>query len=139
MDEEWRVSLIKPIQLAGGKPLTADAVRDRLRSRAGEEVSVSVTAARAGTVFLYAEAADAAATAEGMAREVLAELGAVAEIRVERWDPSDKAWLPAGGDVAAEMPSGQEGGHRRRRLRAAGTVLTAILDRMGTSGDWGGG
>ena len=84
MDEEWRVSLIACGQLASGKRAFAHSVCDLLRSRAGEDVSVS--AGKTG-VFLYAATADAAAAAEGMAREVLAEQGLVAEIRLDRWDP----------------------------------------------------
>jgi hypothetical protein len=69
VDEEWRVSLTAFGQLASGKPVFADSVCDLLRGRAREDVSV--TAGKTG-VFLYAATADAAAAAEGMAREVLA-------------------------------------------------------------------
>ena len=112
-------------QLASGKkPVFADSVCDLLRSRAGEDVSVT---ARKRGVFLYAATADAAATAEGMAREVLAQQGLVAEIRLDRWDPSRRAWLPPGDAAAAELPSGQEHDPGRRRLRAAGAVVMGIL------------
>lgn len=76
---------------------------------------------------MYAATADAAATAEGVAREVLAQQGVVAEIRLDRWDPSRRAWLPPGDAAAAELPSGREHDRGRRRLRAAGTVVTAIF------------
>lgn len=131
VDEEWRVSLVACVQLAGRKPVSADEIRDLLRSRVGGEVSV--TAGKAG-VFLYAAAADAAATAEAAAREVLAELGMVAEIRAERWDPSGRAWLPAGDAAAADLPTGQERDRGRRRLRAAGAVIAAIFDGIGSGG-----
>ena len=124
MDEEWRVSLIAYGQLASGKPVFADSVCDLLRSRAGEDVSV--TAGKTG-VFLYAATADAAATAEGMAREVLAEQGLAADIRLDRWDPSREAWLPPGDAAATEVPSGQQQDSRHRRLRAAGEVVMGIL------------
>jgi hypothetical protein len=124
VDEEWRVSLIACGQLASGKPVFADSVCDLLRSRAGEDVSV--TAAKTG-VFLYAATADAAATAEAMAGEVLAQQGLVADIRLDRWDSSRQAWLSPGGAAAAELPSGQEHDPGRGRLRAAGTVVTAIF------------
>jgi hypothetical protein len=124
VDEEWRVSLIAGGQLASGKPVFADSVCDQLRGRAGEDVSV--TAGKTG-VFLYAATADAAATAEGMAREVLAQQGLVAEIRLDRWDPSRRAWLPPGDAAAAELPSGQEHDPGHRRLHAAGAVVTAII------------
>ena len=128
VDEEWRVSLIACGQLASGKPVFADSVRDLLRSRAGEDVSVT---ARKKRVFLYAATADAAATAEGMAREVLAQQGLAADIRLDRWDPSRQAWLPPSDAAAPELPSGQERDPGRRRLRAAGAVVSAIVDGLG--------
>ena len=124
MDEEWRVSLIACGPLAAGKPVFADSVCDLLRSRAGEDVSV--TAGKTG-VFLYAPTRDAAATAEGMAREVLAQQGLVADIRLDRWDPSRQAWLLANDAAAAELPSGEERDRGHRRLRAAGAVVMGIL------------
>jgi hypothetical protein len=130
VDEEWRVSLIACGQLASGKPVFADSVCDLLRSRAGEDVSV--TAGKTG-VFLYAATADAAATAEGMAREVLAEQGLAADIRVDRWDPSREAWLSPGDAAAAELPSAQEPDPGRGRLRAAGAVVMAIFDGLGSA------
>jgi hypothetical protein len=128
--EEWRVSLIACGQLAPGKPVFADSVCDLLRSRAGEDVSV--TAGKKG-VFLYAATADAAATAEAMARETLAQQSLAADIRLDRWDPSRQAWLPPGDAAAAELPSGQEHDPGRKRLRAAGAVVTAIFDGLGSA------
>jgi hypothetical protein len=126
VDEEWRVSLIASGQLASGKPVFADSVCDLLRSRAGE--GVSVTAGKAG-LFLYAETPDAAATAEAMAREVLAQQGLAADIRLDRWDPSSEAWLP--GDAAAtEVPSGRKRDSGHRRLRSAGAVVMGIIDGL---------
>ena len=74
------MSLIACGQLASGKPVSADSVCDLLRSHAGEDVSV--TAGKTG-VFLYAATADAAATAEAMAQEVLARQGLAADIRLQ--------------------------------------------------------
>jgi hypothetical protein len=130
VDEEWRVSLVDCVQLAGGTPASANTVRDLLRDRLGEEISVS--AGKTG-VFLYAATAEAAATAENAAREVLAEQGLVAVIRLERWEPSRRAWLVPGDAEAAELPSGQEPGPSHRRLRAVGEVITAIVDGIGRS------
>ena len=124
------MSLIASGQLACGKPVFADSVCDLLRSRAGEDVSVT---AGKTVVFLYAATADAAATAERMAREVLAEQGLVADIQLDQWDPSLEAWLPHGDAAAAELPSGQEHDPGRRRLRAAGAVVTAIFDGLGSA------
>jgi hypothetical protein len=78
---------------------------------------------------LYAATADAAATAEAVAREVLAQQGLAADIRLDRWDPASQAWLP--GDAAAtEVPSGQQRDSGHRRLRAAGGVVMGILDGL---------
>jgi len=122
------VSLIADGQLASAKPVFTDSVCDLLRSRVGEDVCV--TAGKTG-VFLYAATADAAATAENMAREALAQQGLVADIRLDRWDPSHQAWLPSGDAAAAELPSGQEHDRGHRRLRAAGAVVSAIVDGLG--------
>ena len=120
------MSLIACGQLASGKPVFADSVCDLLRSRAAE--GVSVTAGKTG-VFLYAATADAAATAEAMAREVLAQQGLAADIRLDRWDPSSEAWLP--GDAAAtEVPPGQQQDSGHRRLRSAGGVVMGIIDGL---------
>ncbi len=122
------MSLIPCGQLASGKkPAFTDSVCDLLRSRAGE--GVSVTARKRG-VFLYAATADAAATAEGMAREVLAQQGLAAEIRLDRWDPSRRAWLPPGDAAATELPSAQEHDPGRRRRRAAGAVVMGIIEGL---------
>jgi hypothetical protein len=125
VDEEWRVSLTTCSQPPGRKPVSADTLGGLLRSRVGEEVSV--TAGKAG-IFLYAATADAAATAAGMAREVLAHQGVAADIRVERWDPSGQAWLVPGDAAAAELPSGPERNPGRRRLRAAGALIAAVIE-----------
>lgn len=131
MDEEWRVSLVNFVRPAGGKPVSAGTVRDLLRSRGGAEVPV--TGGKSG-IFLYAATGDAAAAAEGIAREVLAQQGLTADIHVERWDPSRRAWLPPGDTPAGELPSEQERGHGRKYLHAAGTVLAALLDGIGNAG-----
>jgi hypothetical protein len=130
VDEEWRVSLIACGRLASRKPGFTDFVCDLLRSRAGE--NVSVTAGKTG-VFFYARTADAAATAEAMAREVLTQQGLVADIRLDRWDPSRQAWLPPSDAAAAELPPEQEHDPGHGRLRAAGAVVTAIFDGLGSA------
>lgn len=132
MDEEWRVNLIVHDPPTIRKPVSANAVRDLLRSRVGEEVSV--TAGKAG-VFLYAATADAAEAAERRAQEVLAEQGLVGDIRLERWDPSRQAWVdvrtePPGNAVDPELPSDNPG---RRRLRSVGAVVAGIIDAIGNA------
>lgn len=118
------------------KPASADAVRDLLRSRVGEEISVS--AGKAG-IFLYAATADAAGTAEHTAQAVLAEQRLAADIRLERWDPYRRAWgdvrtEPLGYAAAPELPSGHEHDPGRRRLRAVGGLIAAIIEAIG--GAW---
>ena len=130
MGEEWRVSLIAAGQLASGPPVFTGSVCDLLRSRAGEDVSVS--SGKTG-VFLYAATAEAAATAEGMAREVLAQEGLVADIRLDRWDQSRQDWQPASDPATAELTSEQEHDPRHRRLRAASAVVSAIFDGLGNA------
>jgi hypothetical protein len=129
--EEWRVSLVFRGQSARGKAASADAVRRLLRRRVGEEVSV--TAGKAG-IYLYAPTADAAAAADGVAREVLARRRLTADIRVERWDPARRAWLTPGDAAAAGLPSGQERSPGPRRLGLAGAVIAAILEGLGAGG-----
>jgi hypothetical protein len=133
VDEEWRVSLIVHDPLAIRKPVSANAVCDLLRSRVGEEISV--TAGKTG-IFLYAATEDAAGTAERRAQEVLAEQSLAADIRLERWDLSRQAWVdprtePLGDATAAELPSGHERNPGRRRLRSAGALIAAIIDAIG--------
>lgn len=130
MDEEWRVSLVDIVQMAGGK-VSARAVLDLLRNRSGADASV--TRGKSG-IFLYAATEDAAAAAEGIAREVLTQQGLVADIHVERWDPSHRAWLPPGDAPAAELRSAQERSPGRKHLHAAGTVIAAIIDGIGNAG-----
>ena len=84
-----------------GSPFSLILVCDLLRSRAGGDVSVTV--GKTG-VILYAATADAAATAQDMARQVLAQQRLVADIRLDRWDPSRQAWLPLTDAAAAELP-----------------------------------
>ena len=130
MDEEWRVSLVNIVQLAGGK-VSARAVLGLLRDRGGADASV--TGGKSG-IFLYAATEDAAAATEGIAREVLAQQGLTADIHVERWDSSRRAWLPPGGTPGAEPSSGQQRAPGRKHLNAVGTVIAAVLDGIGNAG-----
>ena len=118
-------------QPARGKQVSADAVCGLLRTHVGAEVSVS--AGKTG-IFLYAATADAAATAAGIAQEVLAQQGLAGGFAVERWDRSGQVWLPPGEVAAAGLPSGQEHSPGRRRLRAVGALIAAIIDAIGRGG-----
>jgi hypothetical protein len=87
MTEEWRVSLV--IDDAGGT-VRRSRFRDLLRSRLGDDVTVS--AGQTG-IFLYTGSAKAADEAEQVARALLEEQGRrIAEIRLECWDPAGKEW-----------------------------------------------
>jgi hypothetical protein len=131
VDDEWRVRLTGYAQPARGKPVSAAAICGLLRGHIGPEVSVST--GKAG-IFLYAATADAAATAAGVAREMLAQQGLAADIALERWDPSGQAWLPPGDIAAAELPSGPEDRPGRKRLRRAGALIAAIIDASSRGG-----
>jgi len=131
VDDEWRARLTGWGQSARGKQVSADAVCGLLRTHVGAEVSVS--AGKAG-IFLYGATADAAATAAGIAREVFAQQGLAADIAVERWDRSGQIWLPPGDVAGAELPSAQEQNPGRRRLRAVGALIAAIIDASGRGG-----
>jgi hypothetical protein len=130
VDDQWRVTLTGWGQPARGKPVSADAVCGLLRGQVGAEISVS--AGKAG-IFLYAATADAAVAAAGIAREVVAQQGLAADIALERWDSSGQAWLPPG-DAAAELPPEQEHSPGRRRLRAVGALIEAIIDASNRGG-----
>lgn len=124
------MSLILRGQPARGKAESADAVRLLCRHVSGE---VSVTAGKA-VICLYAATADAAAAAEVVAREVLARQRLTADIRLDRWDPAGQAWLAPGDAAAAELPHGQERSPGRRRLLAAGAVIAAMMEGLGSGG-----
>ena len=92
-----------------------------------------MTTGKAG-IFLYAATEDAAGTAERTAREVLAQQGLAADIRLERWEPSRGAWLDvrSGEVTGAKPPSGRKRSPGRRRLRSVGAVIEAIIESI----DW---
>jgi hypothetical protein len=115
---------------AGREPAAASAVCELLRGRVSE--GVTVTAGKAG-VFLYADAADAAADAEGVAREVLARQGLAADVRLDWWDPARQAWVSPGYEGAGGLPPEQEPDPGRKGLRTAGAVITAIIEGLGSA------
>lgn len=124
MAEEWRVSLIvndRPGVRASYYYRTT--VRDLLRSRFGDDIAVSAEKMR---IFLYAGTVDAAAEAEHVAREVLAQQNLSADFRLERWDPSGEAWRDARAGapdrVVGELPAAHED-KPGRHLRSAATAL----------------
>src|SRR5919204_6568003 len=104
MAEEWRVTLIFDDRSAAGKRA---AVRDLLRRRLGDDVTVSGET----RIFLYAGAAKDAEEAEYAARDVLAQESLSADIRFECWDPAGQAWRDAragASDPATGLPAVDE-------------------------------
>jgi hypothetical protein len=135
MVEDWRVSLVIHQPPTARKPVSAGAVRGLLRSRVGDEISVS--AGRKG-IFLYAATADAAGTAERTAHEALAEQGLGADTRLERWDLSRHAWVdvraePVGDAAAPESPAAPERDHGRGRARLAGALIATVIEAVGAA------
>lgn len=114
----------------GGEPTPVNAVYELLRGCVGE--GVTVTTGKAG-VFLYAATADAAAVAEGMAREALARQGLAADVRLDRWDPSRQAWETPGDAAAAGLPPEQESNPGRKPLRTAGALIAAIIEGIASA------
>jgi hypothetical protein len=131
VSDDWRVRLVNQPQSAGDTSAELKALRDRLRSRIGKDITV--TKAKAGVIFLYAATGAAAVSAQDMAREVLAELGTAADMRLERRDPRQQVWVVSAGG-ATVMPPGQLDSDRDRRLLAAGIVIEKIIDSAGTKG-----
>jgi hypothetical protein len=123
MAEEWRVSLIFNDRLVPGK---RTAVRDLLRRRLGDDISVSGEKA---CLFLYAGAESAAEEAEYAARDVLAQQGLTAEFQLECWDDAGKAWR----DPRAGSPDGavaSEDEEKPGRLRSAAMAVLPYLDQF---------
>ena len=115
MAQEWRVSLIFNDRLGPGK---RTAVRDLLRRRLGDDISVSGEKTR---IFLYTGAENAAEEAEYAARDVLDQQGMTADFRVECWDPVGEAWR----DPRAGSSDGAAGEDEEKpgRLRSAAMAV----------------
>jgi hypothetical protein len=64
-------------------------VDDAVRHRLGGAVAVS---GEGNTVYAYADTADAIHEAEGLVRNVLAENGVEAAVRVDRWHDLEQSW-----------------------------------------------
>jgi hypothetical protein len=126
MTEEWRVSLIFHDRPGYGK---RSAVRDLLRRRLGDDVTVSGEKTR---IFLYASAANAAEEAEYTARDVLAQQSLSADFLFERWDPADRVWR----DTRAEpsetpgRPAEDEDNRERRTASLIDNVILPYIDHI---------
>jgi hypothetical protein len=122
MAEEWRVSLV--IDSRGGT-VRGSRYRDLLRNRLGDDVIVS---AEQMHIFLYTGSAKAADEAGQVARAVLEEQGQLAEVRIERWDPSGGEWRGLG------EPAEHEDKPAPGRLRS---TATALLKGAAQAAMWG--
>jgi hypothetical protein len=122
MAEEWRVSLV----IDGAEGIAKRfRFRDLLRSRLGDDVTVSVGQM---DIFLYTGSAKAADEAGQVARAVLEEQGRrIAEIRLECWDPADKEWRDP------EEPAEHEDKPGRGRLE---TTVIALIKGAGEALQW---
>jgi hypothetical protein len=117
MGEEWRVTLIFNDSLIPGKRVAA--VRDLLRGRLGDDISVSVSGDKE-RVFLYAGAASAAEEAAHAAQDVLAQQALNANLQIELWDPAREEWR----DPQVEPPEDED---EPGRPRSKGSFLDNVL------------
>ena len=122
MAEEWRVSLVIG---GGGSTIKGSRYRDLLRARLGDDVLVSAGKMH---LFLYTGSAKAADEAGQVARAVVEEHGQVAEVRLERWDPSGGEWRDP------DEPAEHEDSPEPSRLQ---TTATAFVKGAGQALMWG--
>jgi hypothetical protein len=139
MAEEWRLTIAFTGHPGTGRRFSGDRqAREALRGRFGDDIAISAEKRR---IFLYTERAGVASAAELVARQVLAQQGLSADIRLDRWDPSGQAWRDARssepeqdaappaadagspGSVPVPMPSAM--------AEALGTVISGGLDVLG--------
>ena len=126
MTEEWRVSLVI---YDDGSIFRRSRFRDLLRSRLGDDVTISVGQMH---IFLYTGSAKAADEAGQVARALLEEQGRrLAEIRLECWDPADTEWRDP---EAPEKPAEHEDKPGPGRLE---TTAAAFVKGVGQALQWG--
>lgn len=108
MAEEWRLSIDFTDHPGPGKRFyMGTAARKVLRSRFGDDVVISADKTR---IFLYAGRAEVAVEAELAARQVLAQQGLSADIRLDCWDPSGQVWRDARSGQPEQGPAGLAAG-----------------------------
>jgi len=90
-DDDWRVTLSVSQPQAGQEHQSASLrqAEEDIRGQVGRGIGVG---AGEGQVFLYAGTETAAAEAERIARDVLAQAGLAAESAVHRWHPVEERW-----------------------------------------------
>ena len=111
-NDEWRVEVDLDDE-AHGHPLRerlrALDLDDEVAARLGSRVIVTRDGPRH---FVYTESAEAAAEAERVVHEVLAEDELTADVRITRWNPAERVWQPGDVPVAAGPPEPPD--HARR-------------------------
>ena len=90
-DDDWRVTLSASRPQAGPEqqPASLRQAEEDIRRRVGRGIGVG---AGEGQIFLYAGTETAAAEAERIARDVLAQAGLAAGSAVHRWHPVEERW-----------------------------------------------
>ena len=137
MAEEWRLTIDFTGHPGTGRRFSGDRqAREVLRGRFGDDVAISAEKRR---IFLYTGRAGVASEAELVARQVLAQQGLSADIRLERWDPSGRAWRDARSSEPEQdaAPSAADAGSPGQApmpsamAEALGTVISGCLDVLG--------
>jgi hypothetical protein len=90
-DDDWRVTLSVSQPQAGQEQQSASLrqAEEDIRGQVGRGIGVG---AGEGQIFLYAGTEAAAAEAERIARDALAQAGLAAESAVHRWHPVEERW-----------------------------------------------
>jgi hypothetical protein len=137
MAEDWRLSIdFAGHPGAGRQFFRGRQAREVLRRRFGGDIVISAEKTR---IFLYTGHAGVAEEAEVAARQVLAQQGLSADIRLDRWDPSDQVWRNARSDEPeqdAAAPAADAGSPGRAPMSSAmvealGTMIAGGLDVIG--------
>jgi hypothetical protein len=101
-DDEFRVEVHLDDRTHGfplAERLRARDLDDEVEERLGDRVIVTRDGPR---LYVYTQTAEAAREAERIVREVVAEDGLTADIRVRRWNPADRFWQDADEPVPDE-------------------------------------
>ncbi|MET0729617.1 MAG: hypothetical protein ABWZ03_00365 [Solirubrobacterales bacterium] len=93
-DDEYRVEVDIHESVHGklSERLRTLDLDDEVAERLGDRVVVTRDGEK---LYVYTQSAEAAAEAERMVREVLAEEGLEGELRRRRWNPEDRFWQDA--------------------------------------------
>ncbi len=135
MAEDWRLSIDFARQPGAGRRFyRRRQAREALRSRVGGDIVISAEKRR---LLLYTGLGGVAREAELAARQVLAQQGLSADIRLDRWDPSDQVWRNARSNEpeqdAAPLAShaGSPGPMPSAMIEALATMIASGLDFIG--------